>query len=53
MTQQDQVISVMEQMGGFATLGDLYQQVEVGNWKAKDPYASIRRIVQAKKCFSK
>lgn len=46
MTQRDQVISVMEKLGGFATLGTLYQEVGVSGWKTSTPYASIRRIVQ-------
>lgn len=46
MTQNEQVIDVLRQNGGFATLGFLNQYVDVSNWKTKTPFASIRRIVQ-------
>jgi hypothetical protein len=48
-TQADAVIEVMEQNGGYATFGDLYQhalKVPGVNWGTKTPFASIRRIVQ-------
>ena len=56
MKQHEAVIKVMEENGGFATLGWLYQHVlEVSDckWKTKTPYASIRRIVQDKRFFFK
>jgi hypothetical protein len=53
MTQYATVIKVMEEKGGFSTLGQLYQTVDVKNWKTKTPFASIRRIVQNEKFFFK
>jgi len=56
MKQHEAVIKVMEQNGGFATLGYLNQEVlRVPNveWKTKTPFASIRRIVQDKRFFFK
>lgn len=52
MRQHEAVIKVMEDNGGFATLGFLYQEalkVKGVEWKTKTPFASIRRIVQDKK----
>jgi hypothetical protein len=46
MKQYQQVIEVMENNNGFATLGYLNQNVNVANWKTKTPFATIRRIVQ-------
>ncbi len=43
----------MEDNGGYATLGYLYQHVNVRNWKTKTPFASIRRIVQDSRFFFK
>lgn len=56
MKQYEAVIKIMEQNGGFATLGYLYQEVmKVSgvDWKTKTPFASIRRIVQDKRFFFK
>lgn len=53
MTQTEQVINVMEENNGFATLGFLYQNVKTNNWKTKSPFASIRRIVQDDRYFFK
>lgn len=53
MKQNEQVIEVMRNNGGYATLGFLNQNVDVSDWKSKTPYASIRRIVQDKNCFFK
>ena len=53
MKQYEQVIEVMESNSGYATLGFLYQNLEVSNWKTKTPYASIRRIVQTSGHFFK
>jgi hypothetical protein len=44
----------MEQNGGFATLGYLYENVPKihgVSWQSKTPFASIRRIVQDKHYF--
>jgi len=49
MKQYEAVQRVMEQNGGYATLGHLYENVldVVGcEWKTKTPFPSIRRIVQ-------
>jgi len=54
--QYEVVIKVMEENGGYATLGYLYQHVlNVPGpvWKTKTPYASIRRIVQDDRFFFK
>jgi len=56
MKQYEAVIKVMEENGGFATLGHLYQNVlKIKNceWKTKTPFASIRRIVQDDRFFFK
>lgn len=56
MKQYEAVIRVMEDNGGYATLGFLYQkalQVEDCEWKTKTPFASIRRIVQKTDDFYK
>lgn len=56
MKQHEAVIKIMEQNGGFATLGYLNQEVlKVSGveWKTKTPFASIRRIVQDERFFFK
>lgn len=53
MKQYEQVIEIMKQNGGFATLGFLNKNVDVSNWKTKTPFASIRRIVQDERFFFK
>lgn len=56
MKQYEAVIKVMEENGGFATLGHLYNnvlKVTGCKWKTKTPYASIRRIVQDERFFFK
>lgn len=56
MKQHEVVIKVMEQNGGFATLGYLNQQVlkvPGVEWNTKTPFASIRRIVQDERFFFK
>ncbi|MBU4339142.1 winged helix-turn-helix domain-containing protein [Patescibacteria group bacterium] len=56
MKQHEAVIKIMEQNGGFATLGYLNQEVlKVSGveWKTKTPFASIRRIVQDDRFFFK
>ncbi len=56
MFQHEVVIKVMEEHGGYATLGYLYENVlknkELES-KSKTPYESIRRIVQDKRYFFK
>ena len=56
MKQYEAVIKVMEDKGGYATLGSLNQnvlKVEGCDWKSKTPFASIRRIVQDERFFFK
>jgi hypothetical protein len=53
MTQNEQVIEVMKNLGGYATLGQLYNAVDVSEWGTKTPFASIRRIVQINSAFFK
>jgi hypothetical protein len=56
MKQYEAVITIMENNGGFATLGFLYQNVlklPGCEWKTKTPFASIRRIVQDERFFFK
>ena len=52
MTQCAAVIQTLENLGGIATLGQLYQEVfkiSDCSWKTKTAFASIRRIVQTHK----
>jgi hypothetical protein len=56
MKQYEAVIRVMEDNGGFATLGFLYQEVlkvKGCTWRTQTPFASIRRIVQDERFFFK
>ena len=56
MKQYEAVIEVMQKNRGYATLGELYQEVfkvENVNWGTKTPLASIRRIVQDERFFFK
>lgn len=52
MTQFDAVAEALEQLGGVATLAQLYKEVPKVpgcSWKTKTPQASVRRIVQLSK----
>ena len=56
MKQYEAVIRVMEENGGFATLGFLYQKalrMPGVEWKTKTPIKSINRIVQVDRHFFK
>jgi hypothetical protein len=56
MYQYEAVIQAMEQLGGYAPLGQLYQaslKIPGAEWGTKTPYATIRRIVQERKEFFK
>lgn len=56
MKQNQAVIKTIELLGGFATLGQLNQEVfklTECSWKTKTPFASIRRIVQTDKSIYK
>ncbi len=51
MKQYEAVIEALKQNGGYATLGQLYQdalKIPDCEWKTKTPFASIRRIVQVR-----
>lgn len=56
MKQHEAVIRAMQENGGYATLGQLYQsapKIPGSNWGTKTPFASIRRIVQTRDEFFK
>lgn len=53
LKQHEQVIKVMVDNGGYATLGFLYQHVDVSGWATKTPFRSINRIVQDSRFFFK
>lgn len=56
MKQHEAVIQAMKEIGGYATLGQLYQaapKISDCKWKTKTPFASIRRIVQTRDEFFK
>ncbi len=56
MKQYEAVVKVMEDNGGYATLGFLNQEVlKIRDciWNTKTPFASIRRIVQDDRFFFK
>ena len=53
MKQHEEVIKVLEENGGWATLGFLYHKVDTSGWKTKTPFATIRRIVQDERFFFK
>lgn len=56
MNQREAVIKTMEENGGYATFGHLYQnvlQIKDCEWITKTPFASIRRIVQDQRYFFK
>ena len=46
MKQYEQVIAALEENGGYATLGQLYQLIDFSSWGTNTPHASVRRIVQ-------
>lgn len=52
MKQYEAVIQTLENLGGIATLGNLYKEVfkiKECQWNTRTPFASIRRIVQVHK----
>jgi hypothetical protein len=56
MKQHEAVIIAMQQNGGYATLGQLYQtapKISGSKWGTKTPFATIRRIVQVHNEFFK
>lgn len=46
VTQEQQVIEVLRNVGGYATLRRLNELVDFSTWKTKTPDANVRRIVQ-------
>lgn len=46
ITQEQQVIETMRELGGYATFRRLNATVDFSTWKTKTPEASVRRIVQ-------
>ncbi len=53
MTQEQQVIETMRELGGFATFRRLNATVDFSTWGTKTPEASVRRIVQNSNLFFK
>ena len=53
MKQKDFVIAAIIELGGAATLSQLYATTDVSSWRTKTPFASIRRIVQENSDFFK
>lgn len=53
MTQEQQVIETMRELGGCATFRRLNATVDFSTWKTKTPEASVRRIVQKSNSFFK
>ncbi|MGE5141043.1 MAG: hypothetical protein ACM3JD_16370 [Rudaea sp.] len=54
MKQYQAVVEAMEQVGGYATFGKLYElapNIAGSKWGTKTPFASIRRIVQERPEF--
>ena len=51
--QWEQVYDAMMKYDGFATLSQLYDLINFKTWGAKDPHATVRRIVQTHEEFFK
>lgn len=49
ITQEQQVVNAMREMGGYATFRKLNDFLDFTTWKTKTPEASVRRIVQDSK----
>lgn len=49
ITQEQQVIDVMRNEGGYATFRRLNDVIDFSSWKTKTPDATVRRIVQNSK----
>lgn len=52
-SQSQQVLDALVELGGTATLKELYKAVDTSAWATKTPEASIRRIVQNSKAIAK
>lgn len=53
ISQWERVEETIRKNGGIATLGFLYNNVNVTDWSTKTPFASIRRILQVNDAFFK
>ena len=52
MTQEEQVVAKLQELGGCATLKRLYEVLDFSSWGTKTPFASVRRIVQnSRRCY--
>lgn len=51
LTQTEQVVNTMREIGGYAKLSQLYETVDTSAWGTKTPNESIRRIVQNSSAF--
>jgi hypothetical protein len=45
-TQSDDVERALVELGGYATLADLYKRIPIQSWGTKTPFATVRRILQ-------
>jgi hypothetical protein len=45
-TQAGDVERALVELGGYATLADLYKRIPIQNWGTKTPFATVRRILQ-------
>ena len=45
-TQADDVERALVELGGYATLADLYKRIPIQSWGTKTPFATVRRILQ-------
>jgi len=45
MTQTQQVIEAIRNLGGYATFGKLNRAIDFSTWETKTPEASVRRII--------
>lgn len=45
-TQADIVEETLKELGGYATLSELYQRIDTSQWGTQTPRATIRRILQ-------
>jgi len=53
LSQTTQVIEVMRQLGGYATLCKLNSTLDFTSWKTRTPEASVRRIFKTVLFFSR
>ena len=53
MTQHQQVFQAIQKLGGYATLREIYENVDASQWRTSDWRASIRRTLQVHQDFLK